>query len=84
MRKNTRTSLVYPASYFLNGSLNCSSFSEFRALAELLGPYGVKYMCERLLWQVTSQIAELKVKSQSWAFLHNYKFSLISDSGSQE
>uniref|UniRef100_A0A183DJA7 Exocyst complex component Sec8 n=1 Tax=Gongylonema pulchrum TaxID=637853 RepID=A0A183DJA7_9BILA len=30
-----------------------------RALAQLLGPYGVKYMSERLVWHVASQITEL-------------------------
>lgn len=33
---------------------------ELRALSELLGPYGVKYVCERLTWHVASQIGELK------------------------
>lgn len=32
-----------------------------RALAELLGPYGMKFLSENLMWHVTSQIVELKV-----------------------
>lgn len=32
-----------------------------RALAELLGPYGMKFLSENLMWHVTSQIMELKV-----------------------
>ncbi|KAM5181185.1 nck-associated protein 1-like [Mantella aurantiaca] len=34
--------------------------SEMKALAELLGPYGIKFLSENLMWHVTSQIAELK------------------------
>ncbi|XP_018424176.1 PREDICTED: nck-associated protein 1-like [Nanorana parkeri] len=34
--------------------------SEMKALAELLGPYGMKFLSENLMWHVTSQIAELK------------------------
>ena len=37
--------------------------SELRALAELIGPYGMKYMSERLMWHISSQVEELKVKS---------------------
>lgn len=37
-----------------------------RALAELLGPYGMKFLSENLMWHVTSQIVELKVRG-SWA-----------------
>ncbi|VDM37485.1 unnamed protein product [Toxocara canis] len=32
---------------------------ELRALAQLLGPYGVKFMSERLIWHVACQIGEL-------------------------
>uniref|UniRef100_A0A9J2PDS2 Membrane-associated protein gex-3 n=1 Tax=Ascaris lumbricoides TaxID=6252 RepID=A0A9J2PDS2_ASCLU len=32
---------------------------ELRALAQLLGPYGVKFMSERLIWHVACQINEL-------------------------
>lgn len=34
-------------------------FSELRALSHMLGPYGVKFMSERLIWHVASQITEL-------------------------
>ncbi|XP_067552949.1 nck-associated protein 1-like isoform X6 [Pseudorca crassidens] len=37
-----------------------SDISELRALAELLGPYGMKFLSENLMWHVTSQIVELK------------------------
>lgn len=37
------------------------SVAEMRALAELLGPYGMKFLSENLMWHVTSQIVELKV-----------------------
>lgn len=32
-----------------------------RALAELLGPYGMKFLSDNLMWHVTSQVGELKV-----------------------
>jgi NCK-associated protein 1 len=35
--------------------------TELRALAELIGPYGMKHMNETLMWQITSQLTELKV-----------------------
>uniref|UniRef100_A0A8C6QV60 NCK associated protein 1 like n=1 Tax=Nannospalax galili TaxID=1026970 RepID=A0A8C6QV60_NANGA len=38
-----------------------SDISEMRALAELLGPYGMKFLSENLMWHVTSQIVELKL-----------------------
>nr|XP_055193055.1 nck-associated protein 1-like isoform X2 [Nyctereutes procyonoides] len=38
-----------------------SDVSEMRALAELLGPYGMKFLSENLMWHVTSQIVELKL-----------------------
>ncbi|OXA44151.1 membrane-associated protein Hem [Folsomia candida] len=34
--------------------------TELRALAELIGPYGMKHMNETLMWQITSQLTELK------------------------
>ncbi|KAF5928431.1 hypothetical protein HPG69_015036 [Diceros bicornis minor] len=37
-----------------------SDISEMRALGELLGPYGMKFLSENLMWHVTSQIVELK------------------------
>lgn len=40
---------------------SCDSIPEMRALAELLGPYGMKFLSENLMWHVTSQIVELKV-----------------------
>lgn len=36
-------------------------FAEMRALAELLGPYGLKFLSENLMWHITSQVVELKV-----------------------
>ncbi|CAJ0942504.1 unnamed protein product, partial [Mesorhabditis belari] len=33
--------------------------SEMRALVQILGPYGVKHLSERLIWHVASQIGEL-------------------------
>ncbi|XP_069765666.1 nck-associated protein 1-like isoform X2 [Narcine bancroftii] len=37
-----------------------SDVMEMRALAELIGPYGMKYLSEHLMWHVTSQVTELK------------------------
>uniref|UniRef100_A0A8B9HJS8 NCK associated protein 1 like n=1 Tax=Astyanax mexicanus TaxID=7994 RepID=A0A8B9HJS8_ASTMX len=37
-----------------------SDICELRALAELIGPYGLKFLGENLMWHITSQVAELK------------------------
>ncbi|XP_075447839.1 nck-associated protein 1-like isoform X1 [Ascaphus truei] len=37
-----------------------SDVSEMRALAELIGPYGIKFLSENLMWHVTSQVVEIK------------------------
>ncbi|XP_048878805.1 nck-associated protein 1-like [Brienomyrus brachyistius] len=37
-----------------------SDVSELQALAGLIGPYGLKFMTENLMWHITSQVAELK------------------------
>nr|XP_057911469.1 nck-associated protein 1-like isoform X2 [Doryrhamphus excisus] len=37
-----------------------SDVSDLQALAELLGPYGLKFLSENLMWHVTSQVSELK------------------------
>ncbi|XP_076355229.1 nck associated protein 1 Hem isoform X2 [Tachypleus tridentatus] len=37
-----------------------SDVNELRALAELIGPYGMKYMDEKLMWNIASQVSELK------------------------
>ncbi|KAM9409201.1 LOW QUALITY PROTEIN: nck-associated protein 1-like [Pholidichthys leucotaenia] len=34
--------------------------SELQALAELMGPYGLKFLSENLMWHITSQVSELK------------------------
>ncbi|KAK2193376.1 hypothetical protein NP493_13g01015 [Ridgeia piscesae] len=39
-----------------------ASLMELRALAELVGPYGMRYMSERLMWHIYSQVEELKVE----------------------
>ena len=39
-------------------------FTELRALAELIGPYGMKYMSECLMWHISSQVDELKVSER--------------------
>uniref|UniRef100_A0AAR2LNP5 NCK associated protein 1 like n=1 Tax=Pygocentrus nattereri TaxID=42514 RepID=A0AAR2LNP5_PYGNA len=37
-----------------------SDICELRALAELIGPYGLKFLGENLMWHITSQVGELK------------------------
>ncbi|XP_053172229.1 nck-associated protein 1-like [Scomber japonicus] len=37
-----------------------SDISELQALAELIGPYGLKFLSENLMWHITSQVSELK------------------------
>ncbi|XP_026203218.1 nck-associated protein 1-like [Anabas testudineus] len=37
-----------------------SDVAELQALAELIGPYGMKFLSENLLWHITSQVTELK------------------------
>uniref|UniRef100_A0A8C8LMF5 Nck-associated protein 1 n=1 Tax=Oncorhynchus tshawytscha TaxID=74940 RepID=A0A8C8LMF5_ONCTS len=40
-----------------------SDISEMRSLSELLGPYGMKFLSESLMWHISSQVAELKVRA---------------------
>ncbi|XP_047438641.1 nck-associated protein 1-like [Mugil cephalus] len=37
-----------------------SDVLELQALSELLGPYGLKFLSENLMWHITSQVTELK------------------------
>ncbi|KAL6112208.1 nckap1l [Pungitius sinensis] len=37
-----------------------SDISELQALAELIGPYGLKFLSENMMWHITSQVSELK------------------------
>jgi NCK-associated protein 1 len=37
-----------------------SDITELRALAELIGPYGMKHLNETLMWQIAGQVQELK------------------------
>ncbi|KAM8915021.1 nck-associated protein 1-like isoform 1-T1 [Spinachia spinachia] len=37
-----------------------SDISELQALAELIGPYGLKFLGENMMWHITSQVSELK------------------------
>jgi len=43
-----------------------SDISELRALAELIGPYGMKHLNETLMWQIAGQVQELKVCALSF------------------
>ena len=37
-----------------------SDILEMRSLSELLGPYGIKFLSESLMWHISSQVAETK------------------------
>ena len=50
--------------------------TELRALAELIGPYGMKYLSERLMWHVSSQVEALKVRSR-----HHDIITIMNDDG---
>uniref|UniRef100_A0A8C5A0C9 Nck-associated protein 1 n=1 Tax=Gadus morhua TaxID=8049 RepID=A0A8C5A0C9_GADMO len=49
-----------------------SDISEMRSLSELLGPYGMKFLSESLMWHISSQVAELKVRSHLNANTHTH------------
>ena len=58
-------------------------YLELRALAELIGPYGMKYLSERLMWHISSQVDELKVRHRCYNLTTNidmkgFSFCLIS------
>lgn len=58
--------LVFILSFCFSASgddLAFVSYSEMRSLSELLGPYGMKFLSESLMWHISSQVAELKVRS---------------------
>lgn len=48
-----------------------SDIGELRALAELVGPYGMKLLNETLTWHVASQVQELKVSNYTKLLLMN-------------
>lgn len=48
-----------------------SDIGELRALAELVGPYGMKLLNETLTWHVASQVQELKVSNNNKLLLMN-------------
>ena len=44
---------------------------ELSALADLMGPYGIRYLGEQLTDLVSSQVKELKVRKYAW-YIHYY------------
>lgn len=48
--------------YFSMSKLYSPNLPEMRSLSELLGPYGMKFLSESLMWHISSQVAELKVR----------------------
>ncbi|KAM4795084.1 nck-associated protein 1-like [Rhinophrynus dorsalis] len=58
-----KTFIDVPAEMSGEHGLNADEYSdvsEMKALAELISPYGMKFLSENLMWHVTSQITELK------------------------
>lgn len=49
-------------------------FTEMRSLSELLGPYGMKFLSESLMWHISSQVAELKVYTYNHTHIHKTQF----------
>uniref|UniRef100_A0A4W5RUB7 Nck-associated protein 1 n=1 Tax=Hucho hucho TaxID=62062 RepID=A0A4W5RUB7_9TELE len=49
-----------------------SDISEMRSLSELLGPYGMKFLSESLMWHISSQVAELKVYDIMFSILKHF------------
>jgi len=41
---------------------DCLLYIELRALAELIGPYGMKHLSEGLMRQISCQVDEIKVR----------------------
>lgn len=48
--------------------------TEMRSLSELLGPYGMKFLSESLMWHISSQVAELKVNTRDQTLTHSSRF----------
>lgn len=42
--------------------IHITHWTELQALAELIGPYGLNFLSENLMWHITSQVSELKVR----------------------
>jgi len=45
-----------------------------QALAELIGPYGLKFLGENLMWHITSQVTELKVQDDKNGLFQKFTF----------
>lgn len=52
---------VFFFSVFISCDFCVCVIAEMRSLSELLGPYGMKFLSESLMWHISSQVAELKV-----------------------
>uniref|UniRef100_A0A672IZR3 NCK associated protein 1 like n=1 Tax=Salarias fasciatus TaxID=181472 RepID=A0A672IZR3_SALFA len=53
-------SLTHPRARIKFNLLSFPLQEELRALAELIGPYGMKFLSENLMWHITSQVTEIK------------------------
>lgn len=69
MQQQLDLDIMFNCSYWGRLEETCNSwhgihvFTELKALAELIGPYGMKYMGEKLMFHVANQVEELKVIS---------------------
>lgn len=60
MNQRTFVSLTVEGAIPFNAE-EFSDMNELRALADLIGPYGMKLINETLMWHISSQVQELKV-----------------------
>lgn len=55
-----------------------------RSLSELLGPYGMKFLSESLMWHISSQVAELKVMQYLLILAYKHEFLKILQENEQQ
>lgn len=58
----TSETSVDPSKHDVSPIIFCT---DLQALAELLGPYGLKFLGDNLFWHITSQVRELKVQYEA-------------------
>ena len=55
-----QTSMITTTEAKYYGIVYNSFFSELEALAEIIGPYGIRFMGEKLMDQISGQVKEIK------------------------
>lgn len=58
---NARHINCYYVTFQISVKLIFHYFTELRALAELIGPYGMKFLSEKLMNDISKEVDELKV-----------------------